>query len=322
MFSSSTASPGRMPRVPRHERGTRPNSRQRENVRMKAFLQRLLRIAAGHPRFVPLRSTLRAQLVLLGQDGRIREKDPPRGDRLLVLAPHMDDEIFGCGGTLVRCARRGASVTVVYITDGRKGYDLRGKPHASEAEQERFEEALVSQRRDEAAAVGELLGFEAPVFLDCRDGAWSADPQTVRRFSDLLQRQRPTAVFLPFMTDPHRDHWVTNWLFMEAAARAGLASATECWGYEVWAPLQANSIVDITDVMADKEAAMRRYESQLRCSDFPRAFAGLNSYRSLFARRGQGYAEAFWSGSLASYRALYEAMTVLAGEPSSSKQEP
>jgi LmbE family N-acetylglucosaminyl deacetylase len=38
--------------------------------------------------------------------------------RVLVLAPHFDDEVLGCGGTLVQLARRGAAVRVLFLSDG------------------------------------------------------------------------------------------------------------------------------------------------------------------------------------------------------------
>ena len=40
------------------------------------------------------------------------------GQRFLVLAPHPDDEVFGCGGTLARLCARGAFVQAVVFTDG------------------------------------------------------------------------------------------------------------------------------------------------------------------------------------------------------------
>jgi GlcNAc-PI de-N-acetylase len=45
----------------------------------------------------------------------------PEGKKIVVLAPHMDDEVIGCGGTLYKHIQRGATVTVIYLTDGRYG---------------------------------------------------------------------------------------------------------------------------------------------------------------------------------------------------------
>jgi N-acetylglucosamine malate deacetylase 1 len=39
----------------------------------------------------------------------------------VVLAPHMDDEVLGCGGTMARQVAAGSDVTVIFLTDGRHG---------------------------------------------------------------------------------------------------------------------------------------------------------------------------------------------------------
>ena len=41
-----------------------------------------------------------------------------RGERLLVLAPHPDDEVIGCGGLIALHVREGRQVRVVVVTDG------------------------------------------------------------------------------------------------------------------------------------------------------------------------------------------------------------
>jgi LmbE family N-acetylglucosaminyl deacetylase len=196
----------------------------------------------------------------------------------------------------------------VYLTDGRKGYDVRGTPFASDLEREAYENCLVEKRKAEARAVCTLLGFQSPRFLDFPDTEMTATSDAVDRVADIAGQLFPDTVFLPFLTDPHPDHWTANHLFLEAAARIGMSDRTECWGYEVWAPLQANSTVDITDAMKEKEAAMERYKSQAAASDLRRAFRGLSTYRSLFAQNGRGYAEAYWVTDLARYRSLHEAL--------------
>jgi hypothetical protein len=50
------------------------------------------------------------------------------GRRIVVLAPHMDDEVIGCGGTLYKHIQGGAIVTVIYMTDGRYGGKLPPRP--------------------------------------------------------------------------------------------------------------------------------------------------------------------------------------------------
>src|SRR4249920_3854166 len=69
----------------------------------------------------------------------------PEGSRILVLAPHMDDEVIGCGGTLVRHIRNGAEVTIVFMTNGRYG-----SKKAQENKVDHKEADLVQTRKSEA----------------------------------------------------------------------------------------------------------------------------------------------------------------------------
>src|SRR5436189_2426333 len=51
------------------------------------------------------------------------ESNDLRGERLLVLAPHPDDEVIGCGGLIALHAREGRQVHVVIVTDGAEAGD-------------------------------------------------------------------------------------------------------------------------------------------------------------------------------------------------------
>ena len=63
--------------------------------------------------------------------------------RALVIAPHPDDEILGCGGTIARLCAAGVEVHVAIVT--------RGKPP-------RFDAAHVRRVEEEARAAHDFLG--------------------------------------------------------------------------------------------------------------------------------------------------------------------
>ena len=271
---------------------------------MSRVLDATLRALYGRYVPEPVRNSLRLHLTLLQRDREPIRVEPPAARRIAVLAPHMDDEVFGPGGTLAACAAAGASVTVVYLTDGSKGYatSWNGRmPKEAEAR-------LVATRKAEARAAGALLGFGEPVFLDLPDGALAVTAEAVRRLSDALGRLAAEAVFLPFFTDIHHDHWLTNALFVEAGRR--LPAAVECWAYEVWTPLPANAVVDISGAIDTKRRAMAVFVSQRVDYDYTGAVEALNRYRSLFTTKGTGFAEAFYVADLSFYRRLYRATAV------------
>jgi LmbE family N-acetylglucosaminyl deacetylase len=258
---------------------------------------------------------------------RRREREPvvcapPRSARVLVLSPHMDDETFGCGGTLALAVEAGCEVSVVFLTDGARGYDPRLVAGWPRADIERHEARLVGVRQAEARAAGAVLGLGEPVFLGLPDGRAAEARDAGARLADVIRRLIPDIVFLPFLSDPHPDHAATNRIFVEACARGALPRGATCWGYEVWSPLVANTLVDIGAAMARKREAMQAYRSQSRDVDYPRVVEGLNAYRSLAAGCSRGYAEAFYVARSARYCELFESVFGRASVSSTKSRMP
>src|ERR1700681_4464758 len=104
-----------------------------------------------------------------------------RAASALVLAPHYDDEVLGCGGLVAELAGAGAVVRVLYLTDGSGG-----------AEDVAERDAYGRQRREEAAKACEILGIAGCDHLGLPDGTLDqhvdAAEQGIRR---ALLTQRP-----------------------------------------------------------------------------------------------------------------------------------
>jgi len=277
---------------------------------MGSLVGAALRLLYGRYVPEPVRNSLTLELLLLGRDREPARALPPSVDRITVLAPHMDDDVFGCGGTLALSARAGCQVTTVYLTDGSKGYDPVVAQGRSLLEIHLLESDLVARRSDEARRAGKILGFSEPIFLDLPDGALALTTASTERLALALQRSRPEAIFLPFMTDIHHDHWLATCLFMAAARAAGIEGTVTCWGYEIWNPSFANTVVDVSPVYDLKLEAASEFASQSGRFDYARAIEGLNAYRSLLCGRGYGYAEAFFVAEFALYRRLYDRVAV------------
>ena len=273
-----------------------------------SLLSPLLRLA--YSRYVPepVRNSLRLNLVLLQRDREPILRSAPTG-RIVVLAPHMDDEVFGCGGTIAQMVARRATVTVVFMTDGRKGYAAATMQGRAAEEIAAWEAALSETRKEESRRAAKILGYQDVLYLELPDGALACTPGAVGRLASALRVLQPDAVFLPFLTDIHHDHWLTNVIFAEAATAAALRSEVMCWGYEVWTPAPANTVVDVTDVFELKARAMDEFASQQEY-DYRRAMVALNTYRSMFAAHGTGYAEGFYAIELGLYLGLYRAAAV------------
>jgi N-acetylglucosamine malate deacetylase 1 len=223
----------------------------------------------------------------------------PGRERVVVLAPHMDDETIGCGGALALHAEQGAQITVVFLTDGRLGARDIGALFGEE--RARAQRELVATRKREARAALDVLGVRDMLCLDIEDGALARSRTAAHELRNVLSERKPQLVYLPFWLEAHADHCAASRVLLDAAQ--GAAADFRCLGYEVWTPLFPNCLVDVTEVMPLKRAALARYASQNAMGDYMHTAVGLNAHRAagLLDPRG-AYAEAFCAMSLQQYR--------------------
>ncbi|UIJ73126.1 PIG-L deacetylase family protein [Aurantimonas sp. HBX-1] len=142
---------------------------------------------------------------------RLLRPESVTAERVLIVAPHPDDETLGCGGLAARLARLGRQIHTLFVTDG-------GASHRNSAQWPR--ERLAAQRETEARAALLALGLDpdASTFLRLHDAAmppqgspaWRAAAATV---ADLVKWFDPDLVLLPWRRDPHCDHR-DSWLLV------------------------------------------------------------------------------------------------------------
>jgi LmbE family N-acetylglucosaminyl deacetylase len=213
----------------------------------------------------------------------------PKLRRVLVLAAHPDDEALGCGGTIALLADGGAAVTVVFATDGEATRGSALDPVET-----------ARRRRGEAERACSLIGA-TPRFLGLADGALpGAIDELATSITSMLAELRPEVVLLPWFLDGHADHRALSDAF---AALPALPPELELWGYETWTALVANRIVDISDVVDRKRAAIDAHATAHLAFDVG-AGLGLSRWRSIHGLMGRGHAEAFLALPAPRYIAL------------------
>lgn len=195
--------------------------------------------------------------------------------RVMIFAPHPDDETLGCGGTLARLADH-CDVQAVLVTDGSGAGHL--PPEAVQLRREEFRQALA------------VLGVTDIKTLDYPDGNFRATRYFVEEMRNLLRGFQPEWVFLPSPLDYHRDHRRIGTALEPLCRQCG--SVTHVLFYEVWAPVPATHVVDITDNVNQKMEALHRHTTAMACGDYVRAIEGLNRFRGLYLGRDR-HAEAF-----------------------------
>ena len=228
----------------------------------------------------------------------------PGAERLLVLAPHMDDETIGCGGTLARHMRAGAKARVVFLTDGRGGDSSARRLHT--AARRAAQAQLISTRKEEARRALAILGIESISFLDAEDGMLAQDRSVGTRLREILAAERPELIYVPHFVEQHPDHTAASAVLFEALRELSLN--VQVLAYEVWTPLFPNCVVKIDDVLEVKKRALAEYRSQLAEFDYLHTSVALNAYRSAaFSGQHGRYAEAFCSLGVRDYQRMYAA---------------
>lgn len=203
-------------------------------------------------------------------------------DRVLVFAPHPDDETIGCGGTIALLREAGCDVHIVLLTDGGAGDPFK------------YAEDVVATRRAEFSAALSCLGGATYDLYNESDGSLS--PVNVRKkIEATIKKFAPTIIFSPSLLDYHRDHVATALAVRQAWRQVGCGARLYC--YEISAPQPATHIVDISAVIPAKRAALSEYRLPQKYADYLGSVDGLNRYRGLLLPKssdGPVFGEAFF----------------------------
>ncbi len=209
--------------------------------------------------------------------------------RVLVIAPHNDDEILGCGGTMAKYAKKGDEVIVCEVTAG----DL--------------DDPIVQLQKSEAKMSHDLLCVAETVFMDLP--VVGLKELTTRelnaQFLKLIQEIKPDVVFMPHKGDMHIDHRMVIEAAMVAMRPVSCPNLKAIYAYETLSetewniPCADNAFIptvysDITNEIDLKINAMKCHGSQLCDYPHPRS---LEAIKALAMHRGStlcmAYAEAF-----------------------------
>jgi len=183
----------------------------------------------------------------------------------VVFAPHMDDCVLGCGGTLARLADRSA-VHMVYVTDGRRA------PAPELPWCDRVSADLAEIRASEAGLAMAFLGLPSGNvhFLGLPDGRLrGCMPRLRRAMTAVVEELRPEVVIAPFRFDRHPDHLAVH----EVAASLPVPRNFEYFVYYRWRLLPGGDLrrylspedvlnVEIEEVAETKRAALALFRSQ------------------------------------------------------------
>lgn len=208
--------------------------------------------------------------------------------RVLVVAPHPDDDILGCGGSIAQHIRQKNNVFIVFMTSGEKGNKKIDK------------QELAQLREKEALKAENVLGCSNCIFLRNPDGNLKLTDITLAQMITILEQIQPDIIYIPHKADDHKDHMMTYRIVVAALKkqREQHKNMPIVLCYEVWAPLQRYTFTEnISREMPLKLAALREHATQLASLAYDQAIEGLNRYRGIMSAKRCRYAECFYEVS-------------------------
>ncbi|OUD12387.1 PIG-L deacetylase family protein [Thioflexithrix psekupsensis] len=206
----------------------------------------------------------------------------PSGN-VLIIAPHPDDEIFGCAGAILQYLHQQEKVQVLILTDGSAAV-------AHPDEDSRL--LYVALRQQESNHAAQILGYGQPEFWEFTDRELPQEEWLIERLYQYLIRHRINQVYAPSTLEIHPDHIAAAHIAVEAVKRCG-ESVTLCM-YEIGMPLRPNRLLDITAYLGQKQHAMYAFHSQLKLHDYCAFILGLNQYRAYTLPATVRAAEAYY----------------------------
>ena len=196
--------------------------------------------------------------------------------KVLVIAPHMDDEVLGCGGTIIRHVDSGDHVTVCIV--------------ANSAYNHKYDQNLIEQEKGCCKKAKEILSYQDLIFLDLYDEKLDQSQiDIIIPLEEVVTKCKPGIVYAPHRGDLNQDHRAV----FEAARVVCRPNAghrvTTLRAFEVpsstdqvpealeW-PFLPNYYVNVKSSLEQKVEAMACYSKESKPFPHPRSAEGLRVY--------------------------------------------
>lgn len=211
--------------------------------------------------------------------------------KCLIIAPHQDDEVIGCGGVMLKLIKNGWEVKVFYVFSGNSGCSGLS-PAKSEV-----------ARETEAEAAAKSGGWQLLGNLKIADRSDVSVQTLTRALVNVIREYEPDVIFSPHENESDFEHSLTSKAVREASWLAGAFAFPDAGkrleknllivNFEVWTPLlNPTFCVDISEFMKKKQEIIRLFTSQVSLTNWDEGIIGLNAYRGTISY-GKGHAEAY-----------------------------
>ena len=213
--------------------------------------------------------------------------------KVIVISAHPDDEILGCGGTLLKHKTNGDELFWIIVTNVLENHG--------------FSQKRIETRQQEIEMVKNMLGVSLVYKLNYPTMGLDSNSinKMIPQISDIFNQIKPDVIYLMNRSDAHSDHRITFDAVMACTKSFRYPSIKKVLMYECiseteFAPALPekvfipNYFVDISPFLEKKLAIMQIYESELEEHPFPRSLKNIEALATFRgASVGVEYAEAF-----------------------------
>ena len=194
--------------------------------------------------------------------------------KVLVIAPHPDDEVLGAGGTIAKLVKEGKDVSLLIVTDGSSS-----QYHNADNLDE-----IIEKKKIETRLCADVLGIKDIYYGGLPDMKLDSTPHVAINgvIEEVVDKVQPDTVFTHFWGDVNCDHQNVYKSTLVAVRPVLGQIVRELYCYRVpssteWTPNKAdtmfmpNVFVDITEVAEQKYEAFSKYRTELRDYPHPRS---------------------------------------------------
>jgi LmbE family N-acetylglucosaminyl deacetylase len=209
--------------------------------------------------------------------------------KILVVVAHSDDEILGCGGTILKHISQGDEVKVIFLTDG---VGSRGVGSSE-----------VQRRARSTISAMEKMGVKNYTSLSFPDNKLDSVPllDIVQVIEDESKDFFPETIYTHFYGDLNIDHQIVNRAVKTSFRPLPETSVSKILSFEVlssteWGfrPFDPNYFVNISEFKDLKMEALKAYDEEMRVAPHTRSYENVESLMMFRGHSvGYKYAEAF-----------------------------
>lgn len=212
--------------------------------------------------------------------------------KIVVFAPHQDDEAIGCGALLNALSQKGCGIDLVFLTDGRPLGDTA--------------DDMVKTRLDESKKVAKRLNANL-INVQINNVTLDVNSSQFKQLVDILSNDYD-AIFTTWLLDAPPKHRLCNALLFRAFKKVNLPLNTQIFTYQVHTALIPNVYFDYTVDFSKKQRLINYYKSQIKSQNYAHISAGLDAWNSRFLDWSpeERYVEVYHQFPLKAFNVLIE----------------